>query len=224
MTLDLLPASSYAHVVMQFLIYVPSITVLILFLSGVQAARGLDTGAPLFRGDMDAGVTFEVQYERFDRDIRQEVAFTEDTFSGQQQEDRTRVYIQAYPRSNLTVRLDLGVVSSENATRVVPLVGATAKYRLAVWGDTRLSLSAGGYYVDGIKYNRSGALTPVAEFAAVERTESYIEWGGRPPTLARMEADAGLDAAPLCRSHGQLAGCHRRRAIYPGDARPGTDR
>ena len=160
------------------------------------AAQALEFGAPLFREDIDDRVTFEVLYERMDRDIRQQTAFSAGRFRGRQREDRTRLHVVFHPRPDLSIRLDGGVTSSEASENPVPLGGALLKYRLLSWRGARLAVAAGAAYVEGIEYRRRGLLTLAGEVPAVRRTESYAEAGGALLVSRPVRVTAGLTLHP----------------------------
>jgi hypothetical protein len=157
------------------------------FLIGILplTGRALDAGYPFFKNDVDEPLTLEVVFERLDRNIVQEVAFSGSRFAGDQEEDRLagRLYYYATPR--VTLHLQLGSTDAEQSSSNAPLAGGGLSVRIWERGALRLSGFASGTYVHEIEYRRPGVLTPLAEIAAVRRLESYAEYGGG----ARLSAD-----------------------------------
>lgn len=137
----------------------------------------LDVGLPLFASDVDARLTVDVYTEDMSRDIRQEIAFTDLKFDGEQDEKRLVARVTGYPTERLSIYLMAGITDSLESEELTPLVGGGLRVLLHQMGDVRLSGFAGGTYVDDIEYEVPGRLTPVAEIAASHRVERYYEAG-----------------------------------------------
>jgi len=142
------------------------------------ASPALDGGLPLLGSDVDARITVDVYTEDMSRDIRQEIAFTDLEFDGEQDEKRLVARVTGYPTTRLSVYLMAGITDSLESEELAPLAGGGLRLLLHRIGDVRFSLFAGGYLVDDIAYEVPGRLTPIAEIAASRRVENYYEAGG----------------------------------------------
>lgn len=147
----------------------------VLFCGG---ALGLDSGLPPGLIESPSLATLEVTVERLDRRIEQDIAFTGDRFRADQEENRIvgRAYFPAGKRWH--AHLDAGFTDSDEATNLAPLFGGGLGYRIGSWQGVHASAFATAYYIDAIEYRRPGQVTRLIEFAAVDRTESYLEYGG----------------------------------------------
>lgn len=137
----------------------------------------LDTALPFYGEDLDARITVEMLVEDMKRDIRQQDAFTGETFDGEQKEKRLIARVTGYPTERIQVYGLLGLANSEDADNFAPMLGGGIRARVGSMGGFRLGALAGGYWVEGIEYTSPGVLTPFEEFAASYREESYYEWG-----------------------------------------------
>ena len=172
----------------------PCVSLLALF-SGGQALA-LDTGLPPGLIEAPHLATLEITVEKLDRRIEQDIAFTADRFRADQEENRIvgRAYFPWGERWH--THLTIGFTDSDDATNLAPLFGGGLGYELGAWRGVHASAFATAYYIDAIEYRRPGQVTRLIEFAAVDRTESYLEYGGGLQLAAPWHGPRSLTLVP----------------------------
>jgi hypothetical protein len=149
----------------------------------IQGAGAMDVGNSVaVTTGKTAGV--EVFYEKYKRDVTQDIAGTDDSFSNEQDENRiiARLKYSGIPTTLLT--FDVGMTESKGSEGYVPMLGLGVSKDVYSQNDLTLSLFAKATYVTEIEYKdsetyygRNYYLT-YAETYENTRTETYWEYGG----------------------------------------------
>lgn len=166
----------------------------------IQVAGAMDVGNSVaVTTGKTAGV--EVFYEKYKRDVTQDIPGTDDTFSGEQDENRiiARLKYSGIPTTLLT--FDIGMTESKGSEGYVPMFGVGVSKDVYSQNDLTLSLFAKATYVSEIEYKDSESyygsdyyLTYVETYE-YKRTETYWEYGGgfQLSILWRLQGGAQLN-------------------------------
>ena len=129
-------------------------------------------------------VTTEVYYEKYKRDVTQDVAWTDDTFSNEQEENRFFLRLKYIGLPTTALSFDIGTTESKHSEGYVPMLGAGISQDIFSKNDFTLSLFAKFTYVTEIEYKDSETYygstyyVSYADTYEYKRTEKYWEYGG----------------------------------------------
>ncbi len=158
------------------------IAVFCALLMAATTCPAVDIGAPIYRADFGSGITLDLTYQSLKRDIEQETAFTDHTWTGEQEEKHYIAAILFPLNDRISGKLEAGLADSNGSEDIAPLFGAVLQAALYEVDGLCFNVFAAGRYVSGIEYRTEGVYFTeggiITEYPEVTREEEYFELGG----------------------------------------------
>lgn len=161
-----------------------------------RPSQALDVGAPLYGLDHSASA-IELSYQRLDRKIEQDYAFSSDTFFGNQTENHYIAALHFAPGETIAAKLEIGMVDAEDSEDIASLLGAGIQIAAFESDLLDFNIFAAVRYVADIRYYDDGVgNSPGGDEPEVTRDESYYEAGGGFTLSRTISAGDGTRIVP----------------------------